>query len=1159
MPSRIDDDLECGARSLACLGYEDPTNYDKVGGRLFAQACCCPATLVAANTSLLEGEEADGAAGNIPCSSGLSIGPKGAEAYGGVCRSQIICGLLCLGAPVLYTENVILRQRIRQKYGLRHSSSCAEMAANCCYPCTLVQAHTLLRERQFQEANALRHSISKDVHGPLEAAMRAMRRTAANDVARNQAVNADQRRSAQVPHRPEKDAATSVGVVPADDAALARDTQRGAAAAASGGGADELKESLSFTAHAHTHASGEETPDKVTLFGRERPAPTRQLPAASASSASGSRSTSIPPVEYTDSPRMGGGGGASTGAAATTSFAASSASHDTSAHHHDAESALTDSASFPVPAALPIPTMVREPPTFAVPPTLKPPDSMDSEVVAAWMQGPKLTHLSQSLQRPAQPETSRNGPAAAPAGSSRAGAHHPTTSVGSDASLFSIALDPPSLHASPMPLMPGSHGSRAAAATAISPVVVASSTASPPEADSLPPLTRLPGPTSIGGSSDGTGRGSSSGGGGLDTITSSKLSAMIDREMLNGGSSGGGSTAGPTPSQSAVFRDSTAFRHSVMAPIAEEEAAVAGGTTGASTPSASVTALPLPPSAALTDSVVLGASVALGHGGMAAAAPPARNSTQQRTSQQRGSSAAPSSGMGGLRAGGPAAASRGSRGGAAGPNVAVAAGSAALTSLSRMGSENGSGGGAAPGGGNNRRSGPSSLQRRATGGSSSSLAPARASVAQPRASVAKPDGVSAGSSANVSRRTTVATGDGMGASGDNFSSLHTQPPPPPHQPYLHHPAADGLDDDAVNLASIRPSFIDAPNMEQFKSALRAAGERADASMAAAAPVAPAGVRSSGLTQTPPPPAAATAAATATASRSSSRLGGAVAVVGHIPPASAGSCRYGGAAAAPAAAMYASYCGEGPSHESGDHDSALEDEASSAMDGPVSSAEASSATASSTVAGGNAAAARRGGSAAAAKAAPQASSSSSSRASGATAMDGDASVSVAVLRPTGLAVGASAAASVACGVGGPQPATSPSADVSALSASRQSASGLSNGDPGAGTYGPGPYDSTADSAVAVSQQRKQTWMNWMTQSYMSGGVGSDAGSSRVMRSGLGRPGGAPAPGVSGVRAAGGGGGRGGAAPEPASSSNSVSVNQRDVQDDAASGPVYRRWT
>lgn len=121
--------------------------------------------------------------------------------------------------------------------------------------------------------------------------MRAMRRTAANDVARNQAVNADQRRSAQVPHRPEKDAATSVGVVPADDAALARDTQRGAAAAASGGGADELKESLSFTAHAHTHASGEETPDKVTLFGRERPAPTRQLPAASASSASGSRSS----------------------------------------------------------------------------------------------------------------------------------------------------------------------------------------------------------------------------------------------------------------------------------------------------------------------------------------------------------------------------------------------------------------------------------------------------------------------------------------------------------------------------------------------------------------------------------------------------------------------------------------------------------------------------------------------------------------------------------------------------------------------------------------------------------------------------------------------------------------------------------------------------
>ncbi|KAG2452557.1 hypothetical protein HYH02_002794 [Chlamydomonas schloesseri] len=1145
MSSRIEDDLGCGARSLGCLGYEDPTNYEKVGGRLFAQACCCPATLVAANTSLLEGEEPDAAVGGIPCSSGLSIGPKGAEAYSGVCRSQLVCGLLCLGAPVLYTENVILRQRIRQKYGLQHSSSCSEMAANCCYPCTLVQAHTMLRERQVQEANALRHSVSKNAHGPLEAAMRAMRRAAASDVARNQPASADQRRPGQATLRPEKQAAAvAAGAVPGDDAAPARDTQRGGEApASSSAGADELKESLSFTNHhGHIHGSGEETPDKVTLFGRERPpVPTRPPPAASASSTSGSRTTSIPPVEYTDSPRMGGGGGgggASAGAAPTTSFAASSASHRSSDHQDDAESALTDSASFPVPAMLPIPAMVREPPTFAVPPTLKPPDSMDSEVLAAWMQGPKLTHLSQSLQRPlAEPDISRNGSVAGPTASSRAtAAHHPATSVGSEASLFSIALDPPSVHASPMPLMPGSHGGRTSAA-ASSAVVTASATTVPPEADGLPPLARVPGPSSIGGSSDGTGRGSSSGGGGFDTITSSKLSAIIDREMLNGGSSGGASTAGPTPSQSAVFRESTAYRHSAMAPIAEEEAAVGGGVTAASTLSASATALPLPPPAALTDSVVLGASVARAPGGAAPAAAQSRNSAQQRASQQRGAGGVSGSAVAASRAARPAAASRGSRGGVAG--------GAALTSLARMGSENGSSGGGAPapGGGNSRRSGPS-LQRRVTGGSSSLLAPGSAATgAAPRASATKADGVGG----NASRRTTAATDDGMGASADNFSSLHQQPYLQ-HQQQQHATVAvrDGFDDDAVNLASIRPSFMDGPDMEHFKSALRIAGERAEASIA----VAPAGAVANSSTSKALP-----AAAAATASRSASRLGGGtVAVVGQLPPAAAaaaGSRRYGGGAAAPAAAMYASYCGDAPSHESGDRDSALDDEASSAIDGPVSSAEASSATASS------GAARRSGAAAAAAKSASQAS--SFTRASGATAVDGDASVSVAVLRPNGLAVGPSAAASVAGGVGGPQPATSPSGGVSGLSASKQSASGLSNGDTGAGAYGAGAYDSTADSGVAVSQHRQQTWMNWMAQSFMSVGVGSDAGSSRVMKSGLGKPGVAAGPGASGMARVGAGAGRGAAAVEPASSCTSVSVNQRDVQDDAASGPpVYGRW-
>lgn len=94
----------------------------------------------------------------------------------------------------------------------------------------------------------------------------------------------------------------------------------------------------------------------------------------------GAASNSIPPPEETDSPNMRRTPGA------TTSCGASSAAASA------VDSGLGDSANFP-PAALPLalvvpaqPAATPQPPQFAVPPAFKPPDSADSEVMAAWMQ-----------------------------------------------------------------------------------------------------------------------------------------------------------------------------------------------------------------------------------------------------------------------------------------------------------------------------------------------------------------------------------------------------------------------------------------------------------------------------------------------------------------------------------------------------------------------------------------------------------------------------------------------------------------------------------------------------------------------------------------------------------------------------------------------------
>ncbi|KAG2501465.1 hypothetical protein HYH03_001245 [Edaphochlamys debaryana] len=883
-------------------------------------------------------------------------------------------------------------------------------------------------------------------------------------------------------------------------------------------------EALAASSDAPAESMGEAP--MVTLFGRDRTAAAaaarrvqQHAPAASSSNSAESRNSpasSIPQPEVADSPRM------RAGPEATASYAASSAA---SSHPRDsmAESALDDSASFPIPAALPLPPMgvgltpppaaaVREPPTFAVPPALKPPDSADSEVMAAWMQGPKLTHLSQSLSRPANDSvraTSDHAGAVVPASRGLPPRAAASTVSGSEASLFSIALDPPSVHASPLPAGPPAMHARGSAGAATTTASVAASTAGPGPG----------GPPSV------------------DTLSSSKLSEMVNLAMLSGSGESNPSAA-PTPvgrsshghahGASGAAWDS--YRHSTMAPIAEVESE--DGTGAGQSPGASVAVSEA--RAPATHAARAGVAGSVARSGVrSGSAGASRNASgggggggstwgSGSGTWVRGSSA--KSAAGGQGTGG-----RSSGGG----QVAVGGGAAggALTALARMGSE---GGGAGRPGRLNRPQ-PAGVPRRG----SSAINHAGSSGL----TAASTSGRGLGSS-TASASALTNGDDGVGASADNFTA--TAPGPlAPSAAYGYGGCMGGDDDDAVNLASIRPTFIDGPGMEHFKAALRTAGEQADASAA------------------PSPGSAAGAGGMLGSSGGVARVG--ALGMGAAPGASGQGARsrYGGAAATPNAdgadagagpsrhaAAYQSYCdgplgADAPSHEEGDEEEE-EEEDSSAIDGPVSSVEQGSS--------GVAARGRRSGASPAESACSSAhtpnsaNAASGPRASAAAAPhpgptstydphgDGEVVVTASVCMPMPGHDAHKSAGHLtydACALehGAPEASEGTAllgaeASASAVSASASGLSGCNEGSyvqygDGGGEAG---CESTADS-VAVSQHRQKHWVNWMAnQSVMSVGM-SDAGSSRVMRSGMGRPG----PSRSRV--------------DPAAASTATSVNQR----------------
>ncbi|GFR44901.1 hypothetical protein Agub_g6246 [Astrephomene gubernaculifera] len=1025
--------MSCGARTLSCFQYEDPATLERVGLKLLAQACICPAAVLAANVSLMEGEGAGSRPHNIPFSDGLVIGPKGAMVYSSTCRSQIVCGPFCMGLPVLCMENLLHRQRIRDKYGLQRPSSFLEVGAGFCYPCSLYETHTFLRDIKYQQMIMQQRSGNDDAQGPLETAMRAMKRTA-----RSKGTIAGQdSNSVAVPQSPsaaviEPNAVTAnSGVAKEGDAAPAALQPMSPSFSAQGPENAEMP----------TDSVGE-TPNRVvTLYGREQVSNRRAqacMPTASASSAE-SRSTpasSIPPPEVTDSPRMRRG-------AQTTSSSAS--------RQDDAESALADSASFPVPSALPLPAMVRDPPTFAVPPALKPPDSTDPEVMEAWMQGPKLTHLSQSLQSRGEgsqiQQDSRPRPAA------------PTRS-GSEASLFSIALEPTDKHLSPakQPNGPQAHTARIAGTSA---VATHAATEGPGSSREL-----------------------------QGTITSSTLSVMIDQAMLNGSAgsttrgSGGAGSVPPDSSDPAAFW--TGYRQTAMTPIAEAEAEDA----------VSMQSNPAERSSRRQD----GSTAALGD---------TQCDNDSACSSQRPEPIVSRNAQRGLRSSGaPSVRTSGSAGSSGSvPATVTGVNAVALTALARMGSDSGgvvsacNGRGSGPRIGNNKQNTFPGLQRRAA---APMLTVGRAAGASLRAQAAA-KGLEQPSASG-------GTEDDMGASADNFTqggaafqeNVASSPAPPlsqctpPSAVSGHSPCTYGDGDDEVNLASIRPSFIDAPELQHFKQVLRVAGEEVDTQPAPA-------------TLARPPPVAGPNTTTALANAGSARLVTLAPAVGSLSQRVGGG-RYGSRPAIPppaafqayapvVAAQEASYCADGPSQD--DTDGVLSEEASSAIDGPVSSADVSPASG-----GQRAHPATRG---------------VTPRERFPASAGGDATVSVAVT-PAG--------APPPCTAG--EPEVTPNA--ACTSASKHSASGLSVAESNVA------YDSTADS-VAISQHRQKHWINWMAQSGVS--VGTSVGLS--VRPGYGKT------------------ARGSKAPVDQSTSyanagNRAQLSSMVVEEEDGSGeaPVYERW-
>ncbi|GIL97899.1 hypothetical protein Vretimale_3480 [Volvox reticuliferus] len=1145
--------LACGARSLSCFSYVDPTNYERVGVKLVLQACVCPAAVLAANVSLLDGEDDPTHAHGIPCADTFAIGPRGLEEYHRMCRSQLACGLVCMGLPVVYTENLIQRQRIRSKYGLRDATSLSEIGAGCCYPCSIFQSHTLLYVSTHRPSKPRAGAHASQ--GPLSGALRAMHRTTSTskrsqDVAnpvRQETHTAGTSSSFPKPVEQPRVSLHHSCTTPAkrsrEDAIAAAATAdassgaREAPAAAAGG----CPASTSVTAAAAPCvpstsgiASGfGETPGLMVTSPRHeahtitRRAAHRVSAASpiSAESRSTPASSSIPPPEVTDSPPVG-----------VPIIASTPEEVD---DEDDAASALTDSASMPIPSALPVCTMALSAAKFDLSAVQRPQASVNSTTI----EGPQDSqHLSQNRQRHAdgcrlqalEPASSVERPPVKQVASGMSA---------SDVSLFSLALEPgmPSL---PPPASAGGPTPSSGTATASS----AAARAGP--GPMLAPLSAPPLPTP--GSSRDLHPAA------YDTITSSKLSSMIDHVMLNGSGSatgrGSGSAAGgggTTLSSIDPAGPWDIYRHSAMAPIAEGDAeegqrsigkvavhlAVPQGEGAGATPDSDT---PVSVASSSTQRVSL-----------------TKSRTCPRHMKGLGSSAEPSPGSSSLRSTkGTARGCQGGSGGALGTSAItepVCAGGAALTALARMGLEGGSHGSAAASSGAGRLGNGYSRKLRIN-----STPPAPRRTPPPHAATPQPDRAAFTDGVrSPDQRVTCADGadaddddleEDMSASADNFSLANTLPsqlllngavgqlpqrrgssqgryggvaperpamamaaaaaaPTGANQRHMLTGAAVRGDDDEVNFASIRPSFIDGPEMAHLKSVLRAAGEQS-ADRSEAMPLASAA----------PPPAGPVMMTTS----GSQRVVALSSTVTALQQRGSGSRRYNnapltvpsssstavGRGAVTDTVPYASYCGDLTSPEGVTARDSMDEDASSIIDGPVSSAEGSSVHVAGSPGTAAAAAARapRGGTTTDADDDPPAA--------------GDASVSIAVAgtRRTGGLPGDTAESTTTLGFTG------------------RSASGLSNGEPNVG------YESVADS-VGASQHRQKHWVNWMAQSIGMSMVTSVANSSRAVFTGYGRSAGGP-----------------GAKAHVEPTSSNLSVNQRiprPVLEESSNG-LYRQW-
>ncbi|GIL47601.1 hypothetical protein Vafri_4384 [Volvox africanus] len=1144
--------LACGARSFDCFSYVDPTNYERVGVKLVLQACICPAAVLAANVSLLDGEDEPTHAHGIPCADTFAIGPHGLEEYRRMCRSQLACGFMCMGIPVIYTENLIQRQRIRSKYGLRDPTSLSEIGAGCCYPCSIFQSHTFLYVSTHRPSKPRAGAHAS--HGPLSGALRAMHRTTSTSKQRSQDVastgnaqrqeshNAGASSSCPKPIDPPRvslhHSCTTPEKRPRQEAAAAAATAASGTQEAPGGCAAST--SLPAAAaqrvpSASCIASGfGETPGLMVTSPRHEAHTNTLRPVhrvlvaspVSAESRSTPASSSIPPPEVTDSPPVG---------AAIIASTPEEVEDEDEDDGDEVSSALTDSASMPIPSALPVCTMALSTANFDFSSPQRPQTSLNSMAI----EGPKQSqHISQTRQRL---EGCRLQ-ALEPAGSAgqppvKLLATEPVASgmSASDVSLFSLALEPgmPSL---PPPASTGGP-------TPSSGTTTASSAAARPGPGPAPaPLPAPPLPTP--GSSRDLHPAA------YDTITSSKLSSMIDHAMLNGSGSATGRGSGSAAGGGGTALSSIdpagpwdIYRHSVMAPIAEGDAEEGQRSIGKV-----AVHLPISQDAAYAtpDSDTPGSA-------SAQRMSPTKSRTFPRHVKVPGSSAEPSPpGSSSLRS---ARGGRRGSGGTLGTNPItdpVCAGGAALTALARMGPEGGSHGTAAGSSGAGRLGNGLSTRKLRPHGTP----PAPRRTPPPRAATLLLERATSTDGVRCSpQRVTCPDGadeddddlEDMSASADNFSLANALPSqlllngavgqPPQRRgssqgryggvaverPVMamaaagvaplsakHRHIATGLvvhdnddDDDEVNFASIRPSFIDGPEMAHLKSVLRAAGEQSvDGSEAVS--VAPAA---------PPPPAGPVTMPTSGSQRvvalsstvtALQQRGSGSRRYSNMPPAVPASSTAVSKGAVTDAAPYASYCGDVTSPEEITARDSVDEDASSIIDGPVSSGEGGSVNVTGPSGAATAVAATR---------APR----------GGTASDpdddllaaGDASVSVAVAETRHI---------------GGTPG-----DLAESTA--RSASGLSNGESNVG------YESVADS-VCASQHRQKHWVNWMAQSIGMSMVTSVANSSRAVFTGYGRSAGGPA-GKACV-------------PEPASSN--LSVNQRiprPVVEESSNG-LFRQW-